>query len=248
MLMLPLPYLYLEVTVSGDQWLENKRCMYTVHSVIALASPYFTTPSIYLFFTKAHFVGSRNDLWSLVWPWLSCLLFSFICTQSMKVKVKVRCACDDGTYVMFMYSYCYVCSVLYILFSCANWDSLATLTEVFPCFFFSCKANTRVYLTKWGTVRTPPNWWTVLFYVLFICKCILYYCHWVSFQLQLNIYNISYHVISYMGSNSMAALIHNLSKRWRWVVSFLMPCPLFCQGNNCWYTLNTRVGGPQNQS
>jgi hypothetical protein len=28
--------------------------------------------------------------------------------------------------------------------------SPTTLTEVFPCFFFSCKANARVYLTKTG--------------------------------------------------------------------------------------------------
>jgi len=26
----------------------------------------------------------------------------------------------------------------------ANWHSSATLTEVFPCFFLSCKANARV--------------------------------------------------------------------------------------------------------
>jgi hypothetical protein len=30
----------------------------------------------------------------------------------------------------------------------ANWHSPATLTEVFPCFFLSCKANARVYLAK----------------------------------------------------------------------------------------------------
>jgi hypothetical protein len=33
---------------------------------------------------------------------------------------------------------------------------------------------------------------TVLFYVSFVCKCILYYCHWVATKLQLNIYIISY--------------------------------------------------------
>ena len=31
-----------------------------------------------------------------------------------------------------------------------SWHSSATLTEVFPCFFLSCKANTRVYLAKTG--------------------------------------------------------------------------------------------------
>jgi len=33
----------------------------------------------------------------------------------------------------------------------------------------------------------------VLFYVLFVCKCVLYYCHRVLTQLQLT--NISYHII-----------------------------------------------------
>jgi len=56
-----------------------------------------------------------------------------------------------------------------------------TLTEVFPCFFVSCKANARVRLAK---TRQGPRSSTlvvicvvrlsfVLFYVLFVCKCVL---------------------------------------------------------------------------
>jgi hypothetical protein len=39
----------------------------------------------------------------------------------------------------------------------------------------------------------------VLFCVLFLCKYVLYYCHWVSTQLQLNIYYISFFVLKSVG-------------------------------------------------
>ena len=55
------------------------------------------------------------------------------------------------------------------------------LTEVFPCFFFSCKPNARVKLAK--TEHVPHSSTLVcmcvvqllfvLFYVLFVCKCVL---------------------------------------------------------------------------
>jgi hypothetical protein len=56
-----------------------------------------------------------------------------------------------------------------------------TLTQVFPCFFFSCKAKTRVKPAKTGhdphsstlVVICVVRLLFVLFYVLFVCKCVL---------------------------------------------------------------------------
>jgi hypothetical protein len=56
-----------------------------------------------------------------------------------------------------------------------------TPTEVFPCFFLSCKANARVKLAKTGhgphsstlVVICVIRLLFVLFYVLFVCKCVL---------------------------------------------------------------------------
>ena len=59
-----------------------------------------------------------------------------------------------------------------------------------------------------GTDRTLPKL-IVLFSVLFVCKCVLYYCHRVSTQLQLT--NISYHYFQCHHSFSPQSLLHNLS-------------------------------------
>ena len=73
-----------------------------------------------------------------------------------------------------------------------------TLTEVLPCFFLSCKANARVKLTKTGH---GPHSSTlvvicvvllfVLFYVLFVCKCVL---PPGDNTIAVNKYIISYHI------------------------------------------------------
>jgi hypothetical protein len=88
----------------------------------------------------------------------------------------------------------------------ASWQSSTTLTEVFPCFFLSCKADAGEEIRK-DAARSAlfQNFCVVLcivcfvlFCVLFVCKCVLYYCHRrVATQLQLtNIYHIiSYHII-----------------------------------------------------
>jgi len=91
-----------------------------------------------------------------------------------------------------------------LCFRLTKWHSSATLTEVSPCFFLNCKANARYNSQRWGQDRTLPKI-IVLFCVLFVCKCVLYYCHRVSTKLQLiNITiqyyppNCSYQVVSFL--------------------------------------------------
>jgi len=55
------------------------------------------------------------------------------------------------------------------------------MTEVFTCFFLSCKANAMVKLAKTGHGPNSSTLFVicvvrllfVLFYVLFVCKCVL---------------------------------------------------------------------------
>jgi magnesium-transporting ATPase (P-type) len=69
-----------------------------------------------------------------------------------------------------------------VLVICVLYSEVSlNLTEVFPCFFLSCKSNARVKLAKTGH---GPHFSTlvgicvvlflfVLFYVLFLFKCVL---------------------------------------------------------------------------
>ena len=94
------------------------------------------------------------------------------------------------SYCSSMYSYCCLCKliVVYVFLDAA------TLTEVFPCFFLSCKANARVILSKTGHGPHSSKI-VVLLYVFFVlycsmyCLCVNVYCHRVTTQLQLT--NIS---------------------------------------------------------
>ena len=97
-------------------------------------------------------------------------------------------------YITFYYRYS--CFVLY-----PDWG--------FPCFSLSCKANDRVYLAKTGHglhfslivlfhVLCCSMYCfvsIVSFCVLFVCKCVLYYCHRMATQLQLT--NISWPCIEH---------------------------------------------------
>jgi hypothetical protein len=63
-------------------------------------------------------------------------------------------ACNSVIYVFLLLCLC-ILIVMYVPFCIcgfhrASWHSSATLTEVFPCFFLSFKANARVFLAKTG--------------------------------------------------------------------------------------------------
>ena len=103
-------------------------------------------------------------------------------------------------YFLSMYVWLYSCLIVCLC--------MATLTEVFPCFFFSCRANARIKPAKTGTARTLPNFCVfmcivcfVSFCVFFVCICVLYYCHRMATQLQLT--NI-YHILSFKCRHSLS--------------------------------------------
>jgi hypothetical protein len=58
------------------------------------------------------------------------------------------------TFMHLSYVYVFIlCLCIHCMFTYlhrASWHSSATLTEVFPCFFLSCKANARVKPAKMG--------------------------------------------------------------------------------------------------
>ena len=85
---------------------------------------------------------------------------------------------------MFIYSYCYVCSVLYIMSSSCQLAIFGLPWIMFFLAISSVVSQMPGYNSqRRGTAHTLPKLF-VLFHVLFVCKCILYYYHRVSNQLQ----------------------------------------------------------------
>ena len=86
--------------------------------------------------------------------------------------------------------------VICILYS----EVFLNLTEVFPCFFLSCKANARVKLAKTG--HGPHSSTLAVNFVvrlLFVVFCVLFVCKYVlppgENPTVVNKYIVSYHII-----------------------------------------------------
>jgi hypothetical protein len=123
-----------------------------------------------------------------VWVWNVRYMFCILLFNSVSYVFLSLCLCIRIViYVLF----CIFC------FHRASWHSSATLTEVFPCFFLSCKGKCQGITRKDGA--RPPLFPAselccsmyclcrlCCFFVLFVCKCVLYYRHRQATQLQLN--------------------------------------------------------------
>ena len=82
-----------------------------------------------------------------------------------------------ANYVFLSLSLC-ILIVMYVPFCTfcfhrANWHSSATMTNVFPCFFLSCKANATVQLAKTGHGAHSSKMFG-LFYILLVLCCSVY--------------------------------------------------------------------------
>jgi hypothetical protein len=148
---------------------------------------------------------------------LYCGGFILFCNVCVCVCVWV-CVC--GVCNVWVFWYCVYCNLT---------EVFLTLTEVFLCFFLSCKANARVKLAN--TRHGPHSSRLVIcvlllqfvsFSVLFVCKCVLYYCHGVSTQLQstnIHIINITTFIHSFIvsgGGGGTTALIIRCFVKYRY--------------------------------
>ena len=132
----------------------------------------------------------------------SCSIYKYLYT-SIYIQVFIYKYLYTSIYIqVFIYKYLYtsiyiqvfIYKYLYtsIYFRNSFYEGFLILTEVFPWFFLSCKANARVKLAKMGH---GPHSSTLVLFVLFVCYfcysmyclCINVYCHRVTIQLQLSL-------------------------------------------------------------
>jgi hypothetical protein len=134
---------------------------------------------------------------SLPWYVMYCLFFQHIPSCSFGSSFVIVCFVYFCLILYVMYSYCYVYVFLLLYMACSLYSVFivpsGTLRLPWMRFFRAFSSVVRQIpgynSQRRGTACTLPKL-IVLFYVLFVCKCVLYYCHRVTTQLQLN---ISYH-------------------------------------------------------
>jgi hypothetical protein len=110
-----------------------------------------------------------------------------------------------------MYFYCYVYIFLLLCMFCSVYSVFIVLPWLR--FVRAVSSVVRQILgynsQRWGMARFLPKL-IMLFCLLFVCKCVLYYCHWVSTQLQLT--NISIFLIIHEVSTESANQTQQLLK------------------------------------
>jgi hypothetical protein len=102
----------------------------------------------------------------------------------------VLCILCCSMYISLFYVLCVVLCIL----RCSMYHSVVLCITVL--FYVSLCCSMYISLFYVLCVVLCIN---VLFYVLFVCKCVLYYCHRVTTQLQLTNISISYRILSTPG-------------------------------------------------
>jgi hypothetical protein len=129
-----------------------------LHSYLSTDGGSRSVPTSRFFWMVSHASPSAH-----IWLEIKNKLYVCVCVGF------VMCGCFGNMY-----------TVLWLRFF-LTWQVFLTLTKVFPCFFLSCKANVWVKLVKTGhgphsstlVVICVVRLLFVLFYELFVCKCVL---------------------------------------------------------------------------
>ena len=158
---------FTEITILGGSTRKMKEMTFIVHSKCAV------------YIRVILYWGYFMVLW-LLQLGLSCTVFNLYCVPFIFF---VTCVCVCVCVCVYMFCNVWVYCNTYTI----------TLAGGFPCFLLSCKANARVKLAKTGhgprssklVIICVVFMLIVLFHVLFVCKCVLYYCYRVFIQLQL---------------------------------------------------------------